>query len=253
MRRLWFWFLPLILALTCTFLFGYGFYLGASGRGGTPVQEPASVAPTIKPVTGVRAVIFGDSLARGAGDATGLGVGGNLEQELKRRKLNPVRIVNLGVDGARTADLTRQLESSSVRQIIAESNVVVVSIGGNDLYGATRGERRIVSPAEGEAVMNRVEGTIRSIVKTIRDANPQARIFYIGLYNPFVTTPMGLPTTEAVNVWNARVLQAFKSDPNFTLVQTSDLFSHRDRLSNDRFHPGDEGYRLIAKRISEAM
>lgn len=253
MRRLWFGFLPLILALTCTFVFGYGFYLGATGRGGKPVQEPASVVPTIKPVSGVRAVVLGDSLARGAGDASGLGIGGNLEQELKRRKINPARVVNLGVDGARTADLMRQLESANVRQIIAESNVVIVSIGGNDLYGTTRNERRSVSPAEGAAVMNRVEGNIHKIIETIRGANPKARIFYVGLYNPFVTTPLGAATTEAVNVWNARLIEAFKGDPHFTLVQTSDLFSHRDRLSNDRFHPGDEGYRLIARRINEAI
>jgi lysophospholipase L1-like esterase len=253
MRRLWLWFLPLILAVTCTFLFGYGFYLGATGRGGVPVQEPAAVTPKIKPLSGAQVLILGDSLARGAGDTSGLGVGGNLEAELKRRNVNPLRVTNIGVDGARTSDLARQLESRNVQQLIAESNVVVVSIGGNDFFGASAGERRMVTPAEGDAVMDRVEGEIASIIATIRKANPRTRIFFIGLYNPFVTTPVGASTTEAVNVWNARLLRAFRSDPNFTLVQTSDLFSHRDRLSNDRFHPGDEGYRLIARRISEAL
>jgi len=34
-------------------------------------------------------------------------------------------------------------------------------------------------------------------------------------------------------------------------VQTSDLFAFRDRLSFDHFHPANEGYELIARRIAE--
>ena len=37
------------------------------------------------------------------------------------------------------------------------------------------------------------------------------------------------------------------------VVQTADLFTWRDRLSLDRFHPGDEGYTLIARRIADAF
>jgi lysophospholipase L1-like esterase len=37
------------------------------------------------------------------------------------------------------------------------------------------------------------------------------------------------------------------------VVQTSDLFAYRDRLSFDRFHPSDAGYELIARRIADAL
>jgi len=50
-------------------------------------------------------------------------------------------------------------------------------------------------------------------------------------------------------MWHTR----FGGDANVTIVPTSDLFSHHDRLSLDRFHPGDEGYQLIAERIAESM
>jgi lysophospholipase L1-like esterase len=36
-------------------------------------------------------------------------------------------------------------------------------------------------------------------------------------------------------------------------VQTSDIFASHDRLSADRFHPGDEGYALIARRIADGI
>jgi len=56
-----------------------------------------------------------------------------------------------------------------------------------------------------------------------------------------------------VNRWNARLAGRFENDPNLTIVQTSDLYSHHDRLSFDRFHPGGEGYRLIARRIADSI
>ena len=56
-----------------------------------------------------------------------------------------------------------------------------------------------------------------------------------------------------VTQWNARVLQRFAKDPDVMLVHTSDLFSHRDRLALDRFHPSGEGYELIARRIVDAL
>ena len=45
----------------------------------------------------------------------------------------------------------------------------------------------------------------------------------------------------------------FADDTNVTIVETSDLFSHRARLSLDNFHPNDEGYELIARRIAESL
>ncbi len=42
-------------------------------------------------------------------------------------------------------------------------------------------------------------------------------------------------------------------DPNVIVVQTADLFQWRDRLSLDRFHPGTEGYVLIARRIADTF
>jgi len=94
---------------------------------------------------------------------------------------------------------------------------------------------------------------IERAVKIVRAQNPTARVFLIGLYNPFQSTPVGAKLTALVNRWNARVSDRFSGDTNFTVVQTSDIFSHRDRLSVDRFHPGGEGYALIARRISDAI
>lgn len=254
MRRFLLWHLPLTAGLIAVSVFAYGFVSYLSGDRGEPVDflpSAASAATAPPQRTVVAPVILGDSLARGAGDERGLGISGRLDAELRRRGLRARRTYNLGVNGARTGDLLRQLESANVRQILRESNAIIISIGGNDLWGGN--DWRNVSTMDAEARMNDVLSRIESVIGNIRKANPQARIFFIGLYNPFVSTPEGRLLTGLVNRWNARLLEEFGNDPNFTVVATSDLFSHRDRLSVDRFHPGGEGYELIARRIGESF
>ena len=253
MRRFLLWYLPLTAAVIAVSVFAYGFAAYLRGDRGDPVDfvpraTPAANAPARAVVA---PVILGDSLARGAGDERGLGISGRLDLELRRRSIRARRTYNLGVNGARTNDLLRQLESANVQQILRESNAVIVSIGGNDLWGGT--DWRGVSTADAQSRMDEVLARVESVIEKIRAANPRARIFFIGLYNPFVATPGGRLLTGLVNRWNARLLEEFGNDPDFTLVTTSDLFSHHDRLSVDRFHPGGEGYELIAKRIGEAM
>jgi lysophospholipase L1-like esterase len=160
-------------------------------------------------------------------------------------------IVNIAINGARTRDLIEQLKSHNVQTLLAQSNVIIVSIGGNDLWGDNNW--RNAPPQNPERVMAGVLDRMEQSVTSIRAANPSARIFVIGLYNPFVTTPFGKLLTPFVNRWNSLLVQRFGSDPNVVIVQTSDIFAYRDRLSFDRFHPSDEGYSLIARRIADAI
>lgn len=252
MRRFFYWHLPLAASLIAIALFAYGFVSYLRGDRGEPVDflaRPAAAAPAPRAV--VAPVILGDSLARGAGDESGLGIPGRLDAELRRRNIRARRTYNLGVNGARTGDLLRQLDSPNVQALLRDANVIIVSIGGNDLWGGT--DWRNAAPDNPDEVMTGVLDRIDAALKRIRAANPRARVFFIGLYNPFVATPGGAALTSLVNRWNGRLLERFGNDPNFTLVATADLFSHHDRLSVDRFHPGGEGYALIAKRIAESV
>ncbi len=78
--------------------------------------------------------------------------------------------------------------------------------------------------------------------------NPRARIYIIGLYSPFGSILLPL-----VNDWNAKLVERFAKDPNLVVVQTADIFTWRDRLSMDRFHPSADGYALIARRIADTF
>ena len=254
MRRFFYWYLPLVVAAVATAVFAAGFYSFIRGDTGTPidvlVRKPAA-APAAQPQTSISPIILGDSLARGAGDSAGLGIGGRLDQELRRRNVRAARTVNIAVNGARTADLLHTLESPNVQTILGQSNVIIVSIGGNDLWGGT--DWRNTPPPNPAAVMNDVLDRVVKAVEKVRASNPRARVFLIGLYNPFSQTPAGSGLTTLVNRWNAKLIDRFSQDTNVTVVQTSDIFANHDRLSFDRFHPGDEGYTLIARRIADAI
>lgn len=245
------WYVPAGVALLATAVFGSGFYSFVRGDIGEPVARPASVTASTAPTGDVVTLVIGDSLARGTGDSSGLGIGGRVVEDLQKSRPKVKKAVNIAVNGSRTADVEQQLKSRNVQTLIAQSNVIILSIGGNDLWGSTDG--RVVQMRDPNLIMNQVLDRVTNVVTAVRHANPTARIFLIGLYNPFVKAPFGMRLSTLVNHWNATVTERFASDPNFTLVETSDLFSHRDRLSFDRFHPNDEGYALIARRIADSL
>src|SRR5690349_7172280 len=129
MRRFLFWYLPLGVSLIAACLFAYGFVSYLRGDTGTAVdagglRTPASVAST----TTLAPIILGDSLARGAGDESGLGISGRLDDDLRRRHIAAKRTVNVGVNVARTRDLLEVLSRPNVQRILGESNVIIVSI-----------------------------------------------------------------------------------------------------------------------------
>ena len=252
MRRFWTFAVPFGAAVLAGTLFAAGFYMVLSGRLGTPVAASSgSQGGDRQPTQRLSILFLGDSLARGTGDATGLGMAGALDSELSSLRLPHDPPVNLAVNGARTPDLVRLVDLKNVQAIVRSSNVIVVSIGGNDLFGAMGAEAR--APRDPDAVMSQVIEGVAEVLQRLRRDNPTARIFLIGLYNPFALQPEGRKLDAAVERWNGRLLDRFGGDSQITVVPTFDLFSHRQRLSADRFHPGHDGYILIARRIAESL
>ena len=252
MRRFLLWQLPLGIALIATVIFAAGFYSFLRGDIGEAVAPPTAPLRSAAPTTAIAPLILGDSLARGQGDDTGLGIGGRLVEELKKSRPNVQPAVNLAVNGAYTKDLEAQLQSRNVQALIGQANVIVISIGGNDLWSGANGLR--TAPRRNpDKIMGDTLDALDRIVHKVRAANPRARIFLVGLYNPFVSAPFGDLLSQLVTQWNAMEFKRFAGDTNLTIVETSDLFSHRSRLSLDNFHPNDEGYALIARRIADSL
>ena len=249
------WTLPLVVGTFSAILFLFGFGAALRGGAGEPVSEPAPLAVPAENATGrpLRILLLGDSLARGTGDSTGRGVGGNLAEVLGEDGSRKIEIVNLAVNGARTRDLAAKIERSSIRDLAAQSEAIIVSIGGNDLFGLSiEPDGTFAPPGEEprthyQTVLDRV---VR-IVTDLRESAPAARIYLVGLYDPF--RHRGQNLGGYVAAWNRDLEAAFAHDPAITVVPTADLFATANRLSADRFHPGDEAYALIARRIADTF
>jgi len=101
-------------------------------------------------------VVLGDSVAHGAGDEHGLGISGWLA------RYTGMPIENLGVNGARTANVRALLRNRSAQSRVRAASVIVVSIGGNDLYGdsTARVLARLLPGVVQEITLAKVHGVV---------------------------------------------------------------------------------------------
>lgn len=261
------WRLPLAIGSAATLLFAAGFSVALRGALGNPIGEPppAPRAPqAAEKVVGRRLLlVLGDSLARGTGDETGRGFALDVFDAMKKH--GPTEIANLSVNGAESSELKDLVASANVRSIVASADVIVISIGGNDLsHAVPRGpEPPSVRAVEDVTTARaRYAGNLRTVVAALRQVNAAAPILLLGLYDPFgsttsaATIPSGAARLGASVIlrWNDVIAETALSSPRTWVVPSFDLFEERpDRLSVDKFHPNRKGYAAISTRMIQLL
>jgi lysophospholipase L1-like esterase len=209
-----------------------------------PWQRPVEASAVVDDGV-LRTVILGDSVAHGAGDERRLGIAGPLRER-------GAEVVNLARNGARTANVRKLLEEERARAAVRAADVVVLSIGGNDLYGDSRA--RLISRAVPYVQQQRTLANVERIVETVHELNPAARVYLLGLYNPYRNTTLRTWLDRQINLWDARLISRFAAARNVTVVRINDVLDRDDRISKlDHFHPGSAGYQAIADRIAASM
>jgi lysophospholipase L1-like esterase len=184
-------------------------------------------------------IVLGDSVAHGAGDSTGGGIAGSLA------RLTGLPVSNYGINGARTTDVLRAMTKCPIEG----ARAIVVSIGGNDLYGDSLA--RIASALWPEQAMRRTVANVETIVRRIHTRNASVRIYLLGLYDPYSPNAV---LDRSVNSWDALLIARFASDPRVTVIRIVDLIRGPGRISStDHFHPSSAGYALIAARIAPSL
>jgi len=209
----------------------------------------------------IEIVALGDSLTKGTGDRMGLGYVGYMREKIAEVTGKPVFILNnLGVNGYRTEQLLADLnDNSTIVETVAKADIIVFTIGGNDLFKYVREELDVTSatldPEELFKSIPEPAERLQQILMRISEINPTATIVYMGLFNPFLDLDETRATSLAIARWNETAYAFMHAYPNMILVPTADLFEKNllNYLYNDHFHPNLEGYQRMADRAVQAL
>lgn len=218
------------------------------------IPEKTTIEKKVDEKKGLHIVALGDSLTRGTGDETGKGYVGVLMDEIKEKSKKDVRLTNLGITGQRSDQLKQQIQQAEVQRQIQTADMIVVTMGGNDLFRGGQGllefNTEDITKIEQKFLEN-----MNFIFQQIRTSNTNANVFFIGLYNPFSDLEQGKEMSKLVRHWNYQSAELSAAFPKIVFVPTFDLFELKvnDYLYTDKFHPNSKGYRLIAERVASLL
>jgi lysophospholipase L1-like esterase len=209
----------------------------------------------------IQIVALGDSLTKGTGDRTGVGYVGYMKEKISEITDKPVYILNnLAVNGYRTDQLLADLNGKpSIAETLKKADIIIFTIGGNDLFNYVREELDITSaeldPDDLFKSIPEPAERLQLILGRLNEINPNATIVYMGLFNPFLDLDETRATSLAIARWNDLAFEYMNAYPNMVLVPTADLFQQNllDYLYNDHFHPNQEGYQRMAERAVQTL
>ncbi|HGA0511394.1 TPA: SGNH/GDSL hydrolase family protein [Bacillus pacificus] len=244
----------LLITIASFCLFAYGFVSGVNDvlnpKASNLIKKTDVVAKEKKKTGTLQIVSLGDSLTRGVGDKEGIGYIGRMKEDLQKDYKQKVALTNLAVSGAKMPDLLKQIESSGAQYSIKQADVIVLTIGGNDLFPGWESLGKIdleTYRPDTETFQNEA----KKIIEEIRKLNTDSPIFWLGLYNPFEDVEDLKGSSNIVVDWNASLEKLAVNNKNVYITPTFDLFQNRgkDLLYSDHFHPNEVGYTYMADRL----
>lgn len=240
----------IIIAAICFILLSTSFYTNSG-------ISKINTAASLKHSDSVRVVVIGDSIARGTGDEKGNGFPTYLPDFFKEASINKVKVDNLGVDGLRSSGLLERLKSEEYNSQIANSDLVVLSIGGNDIlklqYVSDITKYGIIYDSL-KQIQDKYLVNLNEILKTIREINESASIAFIGLYNPREDMA-SYANTLLLNMWNHSTIEVLEKDGRAVFIPTQDIFKSdlKNYISSDSLHPNSAGYQAVSDKIAKIL
>jgi lysophospholipase L1-like esterase len=203
-------------------------------------------------------VAAGDSLTQGVGDSTNSGgyIPYLAEQLEKEKGIRNANFENFGVRGNRADQLLLRLGSKEIRNSIKDADLIILTIGGNDLMKVVKENFSSLQLNHFTAEQLVFKERLQAIFTKIREQNQQAPIVLIGLYNPFYNWFADVKEmNQIVDEWNFQSQSLVAKDGNAYFVDIHDIFLNNEEnlLYTDYFHPNDRGYQLIADRVYQIL
>lgn len=197
---------------------------------------------------------IGDSLTEGVGDSSKSGgyipyLKTKLEAE---RGVQKVSFFNYGVKGNTSKALLKRVQSHKISNVIKESDIVIITVGGNDLMKVVKNNFSNLEKEDFNLARNRYEQNLRNIVYAIREKKSNIPIVITGLYNPFSEWFADIEEIDIILAeWNTTVQHVVSSFQNTYFAAIDSIFDStgKEVIHNDYFHPNDKGYSLIANRL----
>lgn len=233
-------------------------------------------------------VVLGDSIASGFG-LEGYVSGDNYSAEnygkmLKNKyAIDDESYFNFAVDGLTSGELLEKIESGEYDSALS-SELVVISIGGNDLLGVLLGnesvifkETEIESFLKGEISLiqavagadlaavsasissqadekvNEFKSNMPKIISYIKAKNPDAQIVLQNLYNPMNTGVELIDTLYRNTIGKLNTAIAETEGCVMSDVYTSFRNSGESLIQQDYTHPNEKGHALIFEAVSTAV
>ncbi|WP_077618491.1 GDSL-type esterase/lipase family protein [Bacillus sinesaloumensis] len=201
---------------------------------------------------------IGDSLTKGVGDETKQGgYTSLLEKKLIQEKdVKSVTIQNFGVKGHKTTDLLKRLQIEEVQQGIADADIIIITIGGNDIMKIVKDNLFDLSLHVFQNEQEKYEVRLEKVLENIRNYNSDAEIVLVGLYNPFGWfIDLSTEINTIVDNWNEGSQNILSNFERTKFVMLDDVFSQSsdNLLADDEFHPNAKGYEIMSERIFETI
>ncbi|KAB2338949.1 SGNH/GDSL hydrolase family protein [Cytobacillus depressus] len=203
-------------------------------------------------------VSAGDSLTEGVGDSTNSGgYIPYLKEKLEdNRGISSAHFFNFGVKGNRSDQLLTRLNSSKIKTAVREADMVIVTIGGNDMMQVVRENFSNLKFRAFHKQKQKYIENLEEVINKLRKDNPDGIIVLVGLYNPFLKWFANISELNVIiDEWNKTSKKTLAKYPNTYFVEIDDLFqkNSEELLYTDYFHPNDKGYELIANRVYETL
>ncbi|SDC64763.1 Lysophospholipase L1 [Melghirimyces thermohalophilus] len=193
-------------------------------------------------------VALGDSLTYGYGDQTGRGYVGELKRQLNRHRDTQYQVDNYGIRGQQTDGVLHQLTQRPVLRDVKRADTLILFIGTNDFLYSNGRDMMDPQPKRLKAGKREFTTHLDQILNRLRQANPQAPVLLLGLYDPY---PRMVASDPYIQQWNRAIRRVLARYSNTTWIPTHFLFQGKPKMAyfSDALHPNHRGYQMIVKQI----